>query len=205
MKTKILFAIVFSFFCIQLFPQFKIGIRGGISSSSIKADDLVDNNIGVKLESLSDAMVGFHFGLVTQAKFMGAYLQPELLFSSTGGKVKLSDINGSRIVDQKFSRIDIPVIVGKTFGPARIGLGPVASFIINSKSELTDIQGYDDKFKTATIGYQVDLGIDISHLAIDLKYEGNLSKLGDGVNIGTAHYNFDSRGHQFILSIGYFF
>jgi hypothetical protein len=203
MKTKILFTIVFTFFCIQVFSQLKIGIRGGISSSSIKSDELVAGDI--KLESVSDAMVGFHFGLVTQVKFMGAYLQPELLFSSTGGKVKLSDINGSSIVEQKFSRVDIPIVIGKTFGPARVGIGPVASFIINSKSELTDFAGYDDKFKTATFGFQVDLGLDIGDLAVDLKYEGNLSKLGDGVNIGTTHYNFDSRGRQFILSIGYFF
>ena len=203
MKTKIIFIVLSTFVYLQAFSQFKIGIRGGISSSSISAKELVTTD--VKLETLSNSLVGFHFGLMVQAKFMGAYLQPELLFSSTGGKVKLTDVNGSSILDQKFSRIDIPIIIGKKFGPARVGIGPVASFIINSNSELTDVQGYDDKFKTATFGYQIDLGLDVWNLAIDLKYEGNLSKLGDGVNIGTSHYNFDSRGHQFILSIGYLF
>lgn len=203
MKTKYFFLVLFTLLYIHSFSQIKIGVRAGISSSSIKSKDLVTDTFS--LRSLSDAVVGFHFGVMAQAKILGAYFQPELLFSSTGGKIKLSDVNGSRILDQKFSRIDIPLIFGKAFGPARIGIGPVASFIINSNSELTDIEGYDDKFKSATFGYQIDLGLDFWKLALDLKYEGNLSKLGNSVKLFNNSFSFDQRGRQFIFSVGLFF
>ncbi|HEX2937123.1 MAG TPA: outer membrane beta-barrel protein, partial [Bacteroidales bacterium] len=174
-----------------------------ISSSSIKSDDITAGD--VTLESVSNAKVGYHFGLVSQIKFAGIYIQPELLFSSVGGQVRLKETTVSHVIDQRFSRIDIPVVVGKAFGPLRLGVGPVFTMVLNSSSELDDFGAYDDKFKKATIGYQLDLGLDISKIAIDLKYEGSLTKLGDGVTLGENSYNFDSRPRQFILSVGLFF
>ena len=38
---------------------------------------------------------------------------------------------------------------------------------------------YEEKFNGATWGYQVGVGLDIfKKITIDVKYEGNLSKLG---------------------------
>jgi hypothetical protein len=207
MKLK---AIVFSMMVlttINAFSQFKLGVRAGVSSSTIKASDLTQGNY--EISSLSNAKVGFQFGLMSQITLFSIYLQPELLFSSTGGEVQVKDITtgATKVTDQKFNKLDIPVIIGKRFGPARLGLGPVASIILNKPSDLVDPNGtsFASKFNSATFGYQVDLGLDIWKFAFDLKYEGNLSKLGSGVNIGGTERKFDSRNHQFIFGVGFFF
>ena len=47
----------------------------------------------------------------------------------------------------------------------------------------------EEEFNGATWGYQVGIGFDIlKKVTIDVKYEGNLSSLGDGVKIGKKNY-----------------
>ncbi|MCK7536999.1 MAG: hypothetical protein MZV63_41575 [Marinilabiliales bacterium] len=63
-----------------------------------------------------------------------------------------------------------------------------------------------EEFNGTTWGYQVGLGLDVfKKLTIDLKYEGSLSKLGDGVKIGGEVQDFDSRNSKIILSLGWIF
>jgi hypothetical protein len=203
MKTKISLIIVLFFIYTGSFAQIKLGVRAGLNVSSIKSDNVTVNS--VSLESVSNSITGYHFGIVGQIAFFGYYLQPELLFTHMGGQIRVNDGNINQLVDQKFNRFDIPVIFGRKFGPLRLGLGPVFSTILSAKSELTSLQGYDDDYKKASIGYQLDLGLDILKIGFDVKYEGNLSKLGDGINILGTHRSFDSRAHQFIFGVAYYF
>ena len=97
-------------------------------------------------------------------------------------------------------------MVGYKFGPARIQAGPVASIIIDSKSALSDYDNYNEEFNGATWGYQVGVGLDIlKKVTLDVKYEGNLSKLGDGVTVLGQERSFDSRNSQFVFNVGIFF
>ena len=106
----------------------------------------------------------------------------------------------------EFKKLDIPVLVGFKFGPARVNAGPVASIIIDSKADLIETAGYEEKFKGASFGYQAGVGLDLlKTISLDIRYEGNLSKLGDGVNIEGNDFEFDSRNPQFIFSLGIFF
>jgi len=109
------------------------------------------------------------------------------------------------IKKMEFKKLDIPVLAGFKFGPARVNVGPVASIIINSKADLIETPGYEEKLKGASFGYQAGVGIDILSISLDVRYEGNFSKLGDGVNIGGEDFEFDSRNPQFIFSLGIFF
>ena len=186
------------------FSQFKVGVRLGVSSTSLKAKDLVVSS-DTRVETLNNTLVGFQGGVMAQVSMFGIFLQPELLFTTSGGQILVKDATYSRIVDQKFNNIEIPVLVGAKFGPLRLGVGPVATMVLKSKSELDDVSNYGDKFNKATFGYQAGVGLDIWKFAIDLKYEGNLSKLGNGVNIKGQSYSFDSREHQLILGLGIFF
>jgi hypothetical protein len=208
MKKTSLILIVLLFLAWSAQSQVKFGVRAGLTSSSISASDLTVPG-AYKIETLSNATVGFQFGLLSRIQISSFFIQPELLLSTSGGSVKVYDLAVSNdpgvIKDQKFTKLDIPVLLGTKMGPIRLGIGPVASMVLNSKSELTDYHNFGNKFKTATFGYQVGLGLDIWKLAIDLKYEGNLSQLGDNVTIGGASYKFDSRAHQFILGVGLFF
>jgi hypothetical protein len=209
MKKCLFFSLVLIMFTTAAEAQIKFGIKGGVSSSNIKVDDMVKVTAGTeeyKLET-SNATVGFHFGVFTRVKFFNVFVQPELLFASSGGEIKITDINGvSTIREQKFNRIQIPVMVGAKFGPARIEAGPVANFMLSSKSDLFDTQSYSEDFKKATIGYQAGVGIDIlKTLTVDLRYEGSLSKVASGVKIGGTNFPFDERNPQWVLSLGLFF
>ena len=103
-------------------------------------------------------------------------------------------------------------MIGWKFGPARVGLGPVASVMLSEKDglkdKITDITDdtVDNNLKKAVFGYQVGVGLDIFKFAtVDLKYEGNLSKLGESLAIAGQDFTFDQRNPQIILSLGIFF
>ncbi|MBA7575126.1 hypothetical protein ES708_16947 [subsurface metagenome] len=194
--------------------QIKFGLKGGVNSSAIKLDEVitVSGEEKYSLEGLTERTIGFHVGFMLRVTFFGAFIQPELLFTSTGGEVQVKDIPGfdptklEWTETLEFKKLDFPVMVGYKFGPARLQLGPVASFIISSKADLFDAAGYEEKYKSTTFGYQAGVGIDIlKKVTFDFRYEGNLSKLGDGMTIGDEDFNFDSRPDQLIFSLGIFF
>ncbi len=194
------FAVVMAF---SAQSQIKFGVRGAVTSSTVEADKVSAN--GYTIESVNDAKVGFQIGVVSQIQIRKLFIQPELLLSTSGGVLKVSDINGSRLNDQRVTKVDIPVLVGGKMGPLRLGVGPVASIMVKSKSDLNDYDQFDDKFRKATWGYQVGAGLDIWKLAFDVKYEGNLSRWGDKVVIGNQDVSFDRRLSQWVFGVALFF
>ncbi len=213
-RTIILIAIIGASFAANA-QLLRFGIKGGVSSTNVKFDKTTISD-GVKqyVVEQGDAKLGMHLGLFARIQVMGLYVQPELLFSRSQGEVTLNDITASQVYTetQKFNKVDIPVIVGWKFGPARVGLGPVATVLVSEndglKQKLSDLtsQTVKNNFKTATFGYQVGVGLDIlKKITLDLKYEGNLSKLGSGITLGSTNYSFDQRNPQLIFSLGVFF
>lgn len=221
MKRITLLFVAIVFIAVSANAQFiRFGVKGGVSSSKVKIEEAqfsTLNDAQTFMVEQGNSELGLHFGLFSRIQVLGFYLQPELLFTQSKGEVILTDITDSEapissLRKQKFNKFDIPVIFGKKFGPARIGIGPVASIMLSEddglKNKLADLTGTDveSNFKKATFGYQVGAGLDIFKFAtIDIKYEGNLSKLGEGVNIGGEDFNFDQRNPQWIFSLGIFF
>lgn len=205
MKKLILIAGLAFIFAYTAQSQIKFGFRGAITSSTMEADKVSTQNY--TLESVKDARIGFQVGLISQIQIQAFFLQPELLLSTSGGVVRVSDINNgtSQLKDQKFTKVDIPVLLGGKLGPLRLGVGPVATMVIKSKSEVNDINQFSDKFKKATFGYQAGIGLDIWKLAFDVKYEGNLSRMGDKVTIAGSDVSFDRRVNQWIFGVALFF
>jgi hypothetical protein len=198
----LIFAILFA---ANVSSQFRYGLRGGVNTAYFNADDILTNE--ELLSTLTDASVGFHFGAIAQVNFLGMFIQPELLFSSIGSEIRVVDLQdnaGTRIRSQNYNKLDFPVLVGKRFGPARVGIGPVGTIMLSTNSELNEL-GYREKFNSATFGYQIGVGLDvIKRLALDIKYEGNLSKLGSGMMVGGQEREFDLRSRQIIFSVGIF-
>lgn len=213
-KTLIILAALMTLSVASNAQFIRFGVKGGVSSSNVKFDKeyLSVNDVDDYLVEQGDSKLGLHFGVFGRIQVMGLFIQPEVLFTQTKGEVKLSEgTTAEYYLKQKFNKFDIPVMVGWKFGPARIGLGPVASFVVGESDGLKDkIKEFNDTvkndFKGATFGYQIGVGLDILKFAtIDLKYEGNLSKLGNGLNINGEDFKFDQRNPQFIASIGIFF
>ncbi|OFX22330.1 MAG: hypothetical protein A2041_04270 [Bacteroidetes bacterium GWA2_31_9b] len=216
MKRIILIAILIIPICLVSNAQIKFGIKGGITSTSIKADDVYninETNVDELLVKGKNSKIGFQGGIFTRITILKLYVQPELLFTSTSADVEVTqflndEIQSTDVFEQKFRQIDFPIMVGYKFGPARVQLGPVGTIMLSSDPALDKIDNIEvkEEFNGATWGYQVGVGLDIfKKLTFDLKYEGSLSKLGDGITIGGEVQDFDSRNNKFIFTVGWIF
>lgn len=210
MKNKLVTLMLMSFLTTSLaFSQIKFGIRGGINSSKMNSSTEV-NTGDYRIKCPNYSVMGYHAGLISQINLFSFFLQPELLYSSVRNDLYVYNLNSANpeeatSVKQNLNRIDIPVMVGFKLKVLKLEAGPVASFIISNNSDLKNITEYDMQWNKATIGYQAGIGLDIGKIALDVKYEGNLSKLGKGIDIGNTTTSFDTRLNQVIVSIGIFF
>jgi len=188
---KKLFTLTLLLFFIGLSAEaqiFTIGPKFGISSTRLSISENAENYMS------GDARYSYHGGLFARVKIAGFYIQPEAYFNAVRGEY----IDPNRPVNEpiKFNqnKIDMPVLFGWKMGPLRINAGPVASFNLD---DLEDFEDADvDDYKTAVFAYQAGIGVDISKLIVDLRYEGNLSKQAI---IGG---NGDVKVNQIMLSVG---
>jgi len=189
---------------LNLSAQIDFGIKGGLNISNVKASEILTDDY--RINPAASGNLGYHVGGFLRASMVGIFIQPELYFSSLSSEFKVEDLSGTgtadQLVKQKIGRIDVPVLVGVKLGTFRLGLGPVGSIIVSDKSDLNDITGYEATLKSATFGYQIGAGVDIWKIGIDPRYEGNLTKLGDHLDIGGQTINLDNRVRQIIISLG---
>lgn len=185
--------------------QIDFGIKGGLNISNVKASEILTKDY--RINPAASGNLGYHVGGFLRASLVGIFIQPELYFSSISSEYKVEDLSGTaeQLVNQKIGRIDVPVLVGVKLGTFRLGLGPVGSIIVSDQSNLNELTGYEAAFKSATFGYQLGAGLDIWKIGIDLRYEGNLTKLGDHLDIGGETINLDNRVRQIIISLGIYF
>jgi hypothetical protein len=210
MKRKLISLVIFSLFAtVTVSAQVRAGIRGGVNVSQLKSSDEITTG-DYKITIPSYAMLGYHVGLVSQIQLFRLYIQPEVLYTVTRNDINIYDLNSVDPDDadpttQKLNRLDFPVMLGFKSKVFKAGIGPVVTFLISDDSDLEKITDYDLRLNKASIGFQAGIGFDIHKVALDLKYEGSLSKLGDGIRIGSEKMAFDSRISQFIFSVGLFF
>ena len=217
MKKIVLIAILTIPFFMVSQAQIKFGIKAGLTSTSINADEVYNDINNADIQSLKvkgkNANVGFQGGIFSRITIVNFYVQPELLFTSTSGEVEVTTVYENQdpvsvVKDQKFRQIDFPIMLGYKLGPIRLQAGPVGTIMLSSDPALSMVETMDvkEEFNGATWGYQVGVGLDIlKKVTIDVKYEGNLSKLGDGVEIAGQTRDFDSRNNQFVATVGIFF
>ncbi len=212
MKKYILIALIGLGLGLSVSAQvLSFGIKGGLNYSKMKFDEIKNiSAASVNYNIMEDeSFQGFHIGVMGRLKVFNLFLQPELLFNTTGGKVLVENMGTSfkEVKTIKYNKLDLPVLLGMKIGPARINVGPVASVTLSSNSELQEfIPNLETLSKGATIGFQAGAGIDIlKKFSIDLRYEGGLSKLGDKLTVGGNSYAFDSRDRKFLVSLGFFF
>jgi hypothetical protein len=192
------------------FGQLSFGIKGGLNYSKLGFNKMSNVVSGTTSYSLSQdqSFQGFHVGLQSRIKLFNVFIQSELLFNTSGGKILVESSTGITKVKQvKFNKIDLPILLGLKFGPARVNAGPVASVVLSTDSQLGDIiPDLKSASKNATIGFQAGVGLDIFKiLTLDARYEGGLSKLGDKITVGQNSYAFDSRSSKWLVSVGFFF
>ncbi|TYP91539.1 outer membrane protein with beta-barrel domain [Sphingobacterium allocomposti] len=158
----------------QLFPTFKVGLKGGLGFSSLRSEGRFLN---------SDTKTGFQLGAWGRVGIAGFHVQPEVYYASKKAGISLE--NGEE-GDATFKSMDVPILLGTRIGigpiGARIQAGPVFSFAQDGKvvnlSEATNWDAYK-KNSTGIIG---GIGADISSFTVDLRYEHGLTNLNETGN-----------------------
>lgn len=212
MKKLILVLVASMFlFSVSDAQMFKYGIKAGVGFSSLKIEDLtgIDNGQDVYDLVTGESVMGYHVGIQTQIKVAMLVIKPELYFNAGGGTVEQVVAGGAtEVLNVNFTRIDVPVLVGVKFGPARINVGPVGSYVLSETNDLTNIPDLSDYTlftSSMTWGFQAGIGLDVSKISIDARYEGSLSKLGETFTVGSSDFALDARPSQWIISLGIWF
>lgn len=194
---KIIFIALFTFATgLTAQAQIALGIKAGASSSQV---DIKNLKSSMTQFEASDDITGYHAGAFLRLKAAGLMLQPEAYFTSTGGKVKVTNTdNGTNVETEKFTfnRLDVPLLVGYNFfNIARVQAGPVASMLVSGKFRDQKIEDYLNK---SDWGWQAGVGFDIGNFTADLRYEN--VKRDYTNNAQNTSFNIDNQ--QLILSLG---
>jgi hypothetical protein len=176
--------------------QVVLGVKGGISSSNVDVKNVKNSLTQFKDK---DNITGYHLGAFTRFKAGGFLIQPEGVFTSSGGKMAIIKTeDGTQVEtteDFKFNRLDVPLLVGVSFfNVVRFQGGPVASVLINGKLGDQDLKKYLDK---SDFGWQAGIGFDIGKLTADMRYERVKREYTDQGS------SFDVGNQQLILSLGF--
>ncbi|MBK7008161.1 MAG: outer membrane beta-barrel protein [Saprospiraceae bacterium] len=207
---KLLFSLTLLFYSALSYGQFEVGIKGGLNSLDLISDGIeVSNGLNKLKIDFRDASYGHHLGLYARVSFLGLYVEPSALFNSNRVNYQLTEYSEGQVItklfNEKYYSLDLPVMVGIKAGIFRLYGGPVAHLHISSTSDLTNFSSYHQKFKDASYGYQAGFGFDIWKLRLDVAYEGNLTAFGDHINIDGQSYNFGQSASRVLGTVGYKF
>lgn len=197
---KKLFLACFVLFSLGANAQLDFGLRAGAGLAKAGINDF--NSAQQAIEDIEDAEreLSFHAGIYFKIKTPLLFIQPEVVFSQINQSVNADQGANSptRSLELDLSRVDIPILIGKKFGPMRVMAGPVYS------ANLSDLTGdISSDIETGTFGYQLGLGFEVKKLLIDLRYEGAFSPWASQIIVDNSAYQVDLRTSQLLLCIGF--
>ena len=200
-------ALVLFTFTVQA-QKFKWGAKVGIGTSNLRSES-IESPTALRL-TINEAKLGYYAGLFGSFNRGSFLLQPEILFNSNRVDYSFKDYKKPGIVDtirtEKYSQLDIPVLLGTKVGPLLLKAGPVAHIHLNSSSELASLTGISEKWKSALWGYQLGIGLGFSsRMHLDIRYEGNFDRWGTHIKLGGTDFNFSQKPSRWLVNIGYAF
>lgn len=154
--------------------QFSIGIKAGPNFAKIDTESSFGDNYRNR--------AGFHGGAFALLKVGKIGVQPEVIFSQQGSKVKIN----SQDLKSSFNYINIPIIVKLyTIAGINIQVGPQFGFISSAETDTIDEfgnvksgQDIKDELKTSDFSAALGVGWDLPFgLSIDGRYNLGLSDI----------------------------
>lgn len=184
---------------------FNFGPRAGFTFSQLQLDDTKVAGLPIE-EFESDFKTGVSAGIFFQFKFAGLLLQPEAMFSQESGNLKFKDASLDDIRKVKFTKLDVPVLVGFKLGnTVRLLAGPVMTYTtgVNMEPGAVDlVESVVKDFDSKTWGYQVGAGLDLGRLAVDLRYGGPFAKRSFLVDVGGKTHEVDYKKQTLEVTLG---
>jgi hypothetical protein len=184
--------------------QLEFGVKLGIHSMDLSNPLNIilpdDGSIAFK-----DAKLGFQGGIYTKIAAGNIFIEPRLMLHSSSVQYTLNGENGGlldNIKDVSFTNLDIPLLLGFDVLFLDAVIGPVAHINLDSSSDLFDINGYDERFKTASYGFRAGFSLSLGNIDLSMEYEGNFSNFGDHIVIGGQEFSFNDKPSRLIFNIG---
>jgi hypothetical protein len=195
MKKAFLFSALL-FLSAAVFAQFTIGPKIGVTMSKLKT---------TFPEIKEEMKTGFQFGAFARIG-KKLYIQPEVMFSTGGGKIKTEGTDLKTTV--KLNSVQIPVLVGfKLLNLKvvnfRIMGGPAVSIVTNKEIEFDDDlldPITTDNIKDGIWTFQLGAGVDVLMFALDVRYEWGLNNIYDPPS-GADDY--DMKNNVWTVSLGW--
>lgn len=193
MKSIFLTLVCLSIYLPLQAQDFAVGPKLGVAHSTIHVT-------GENFES-GDFYIGYHLGAFVRMGGHSIFIQPEILYTNSGGTViRTGDDQTDIKFDANFNRVDLPMMMGfKVLRVLRFQGGPIATFLLDYTIEDAFQIASELDYRSALIGYQAGLGLDIGNFILDFKYESSLSRIARS----TTNFQADQRQNQFILSAGF--
>lgn len=161
--------------------QLAIGVKGGLNFAKLDMEDASTKN-----------RTGFHGGAFALIKLTKIGIQPEIIFSQQGSKLKIDGED----VKSNFSYVNIPVML-KLYLIAGLNLqaGPQFGFLTNAKIDGEDVK---DFYKKSDVSVGLGAGWDLPFgLTVDARYNLGVSKIEDDAALAAT------KNQVFQVSLGY--
>ncbi len=183
------------------------GLKAGVNTTTdVFKNASLTNDEGKGYDIINNkAKVGFLAGAYARVSILGFFVQPELYYAQSSTEITLQEIGTTTVSKEvnKLNTLNIPILFGTKFGPLRVNAGPVATIILSNTNIVDNISGLDQDMDKANWGLQAGIGLDISKISLDARYETSISKLGSAYNTASgSKVNFGSRPQQFIFTLG---
>lgn len=176
--------------------QFAVGIKAGPNFATIDTKASPNTNY--------ENRTGFHGGAFMLVKATKFGIQPEIIFSQQGSKVRIN----SQDFESNFTYMNIPVILKLyTLGGINIQAGPQFGFVTSAEAPIEDqvgvysVEDVKDRMKSSDFTVAMGLGWDFPFgLTLDARYNLGLSKIYEEA---PAHQTGTARNQVFQFSLGY--
>ena len=182
---KGIFTLAFALLCSGVFAQaqFSVGLKGGLNFANLDVSNL---------EGTYNNRTGYHLGAFALIKMTKIGIQPEIIFSEQGSKVKDPNLGS---VESNFSYVNVPIIL-KLYTVAGINLqvGPQFGFLTSAEYDNTSIK---DQLKGSDTSLALGAGWDLPlGLSIDARYNLGLKNVSDDSS-------YDIKNQVWQVSVGY--
>lgn len=208
MRKFLLIAVLVAFAGAASAQFLTFGLKAGINTTTdvFKNVTLSNDNGQTGYDIINNkAKVGFLAGAYARVSILGFFVQPELYYAQSSTEITLQEIGTTNVRTEvnKLNTLNIPILFGTKFGPFRVNAGPVATIILSNTNIVDNVSGLDQDMDKANWGLQAGVGLDISKISLDARYETSISKLGSAYNTASgSKVNFGSRPQQFIFTLG---
>lgn len=158
---------------------------------------------------LSNALPQYSAGFWVQKRFGWLYSEVNALYTYYGMAFDVTtykeDGRPPKRMIERFGYIDLQAMGGLFSNNFRLGVGPVMHILTNQKSQLLNLENYNQKLRNVSYGFSFAVGYDLGRFSIDLKFDKAFRTIGDHIYYRYSKSQFFETPDGLTLAIAYSF